>query len=69
MEETRTAARKLSNDGRVEILQKGSVIDPEGIRGPVRLRLKQEACKSPEDDGLPANLEEEGLMQTEDCRS
>ena len=41
MEQTRNAAKLLVDEGILEILQKGVVIDPETIRGPIRLRLKQ----------------------------
>lgn len=41
MEDTRNAAKQLVSEGKLEILKKGSVIDPEEIRGPIRLRLKQ----------------------------
>ena len=38
MERTRAAARRLVADGRVEITQKGRVVDPSTARGPVRIR-------------------------------
>ena len=38
MEPIRMAARRLSHRGTVEILQAGRVIDPDIIRGPIRLR-------------------------------
>lgn len=40
MEEVRQAARRLVQEGRIEILQKGRVVDPSTARGPLRLRLK-----------------------------
>ena len=40
MEKTRDAAKQLVKDGKLEILKKGSVIDPSEIKGPIRLRLK-----------------------------
>ena len=40
MEEVRQAARRLVHEGRIEILQKGRVVDPSTARGPIRLRLK-----------------------------
>ena len=40
MENVRQAARRLVQEGRIEILQKGRVVDPSTARGPIRLRLK-----------------------------
>jgi len=40
MEKVRQAARRLVHEGRIEILQKGRVVDPSTARGPIRLRLK-----------------------------
>ena len=40
MEKVRQAARRLVLEGRIEILQKGRVVDPSTARGPIRLRLK-----------------------------
>jgi hypothetical protein len=37
MERTRRAARRLVNDGRVVITQKGCVIDASQARGPIRI--------------------------------
>lgn len=39
----RDAARILVADGRVEVLQKGDVIDLDGARGPIRLRMVRSA--------------------------
>ena len=39
MEPARMAARRLTAAGRVEITQKGRVVDPSAARGPVRVRL------------------------------
>jgi len=39
MEATREAARRLVAAGRVEIVQRGRVVDPSTARGPIRLRL------------------------------
>ena len=39
MERVRQAARRLVQSGRIEILQKGRVVDPSLFRGPIRLRL------------------------------
>lgn len=40
-EPARRAARRLASNGRVEITQRGVVVDPASFRGPVRVRLKQ----------------------------
>lgn len=39
MEPAREAARRLVAAGRIEITQKGRVVDPSTARGPIRLRL------------------------------
>ncbi|WP_405233792.1 DUF3253 domain-containing protein [Lentisalinibacter salinarum] len=39
MEQSRAAARRLAARGRVEITQKGRVVDGSTARGPVRIRL------------------------------
>jgi hypothetical protein len=38
MEPSRAAARRLVAKGRIEMTQRGSVVDPSTARGPVRLR-------------------------------
>lgn len=38
MEDTRRAARRLAHRQRIEVLQKGRVVDPAAFRGPIRLR-------------------------------
>lgn len=38
MDRTRDAARRLVAAGRVEIMQRGRVVDPSTARGPVRIR-------------------------------
>jgi len=38
MEPARQAARRLVHAGRVEITQKGRVVDPGSFRGPIRIR-------------------------------
>jgi hypothetical protein len=43
MEPARRAARRLVNAGRLEIVQRGRVVDPSTARGPVRLRLRRRA--------------------------
>ncbi len=40
MERVREAARRLVAQGKIEILQRGRVVDPSAFRGPIRLRLK-----------------------------
>ncbi len=39
MERTRRAARRLAAEGRLEVTQRGRVVDPSAARGPIRLRL------------------------------
>jgi hypothetical protein len=39
MDATREAAARLADEGRIEVTQKGEVVDPRGARGPIRLRL------------------------------
>jgi hypothetical protein len=39
MEDARAAARRLAAAGAIEITQRGCVVDPATIRGPVRLRI------------------------------
>ena len=41
MERARRAARRLVNAGRLEIVQRGRVVDPSTARGPVRLRRRR----------------------------
>lgn len=38
LEPVREAARRLVADGRVEVTQRGQVVDPSAARGPIRLR-------------------------------
>ena len=38
MEEVRRAARRLVDQGEIQILQKGKVVDPSTAKGPIRLR-------------------------------
>jgi len=40
MEPVRAAARRLVLTGEVEITQGGEVIDPEQVRGPIRIRRR-----------------------------
>ena len=39
MEPVRRAARRLVQRGEVEITQKGAVVDPSTVKGPIRIRL------------------------------
>ncbi len=39
MERTRCAARRLVAGGRLQITQRGQVVEPDHARGPIRLRL------------------------------
>jgi hypothetical protein len=41
MEPARQAARRLVEQGRVEITQSGRVVDPSTAKGPIRLRLSR----------------------------
>ncbi|GAA4704844.1 hypothetical protein GCM10023215_50830 [Pseudonocardia yuanmonensis] len=38
MEPARAAARRLVAQGKVEITQRGEVVDPDSARGPIRIR-------------------------------
>jgi hypothetical protein len=40
MEPTRRAARRLVQQGKIDILQGGKIVDPSTFKGPVRLKLK-----------------------------
>ena len=40
MEPARRAARRLVHQGKIQIMQGGSVVDPSKFKGPVRLKLK-----------------------------
>lgn len=42
MERTRRAARRLVRQGLVEITQGGAVVDPDGFRGPIRVKARRE---------------------------
>lgn len=39
MERVRCAARRLVEKGKIEILQKGLIVDPSTAKGPIRLRM------------------------------
>ena len=43
MRPVREAARGLSQDGLIDILRKGKPIDPDTIKGVIRLRLRPES--------------------------
>ncbi len=52
MKATRTVARELARAGTIDITQKGQRVDPDGFKGPIRLRLrprpkKEEAERTP----------------------
>lgn len=38
MEEVRAEARRLVEEGEVVVMQRGEVVDLDGVRGPIRLR-------------------------------
>jgi Protein of unknown function (DUF3253) len=40
MDATRSVAKRLAAEGKLEITQKGSVVDFRNFKGPIRLRLK-----------------------------
>jgi hypothetical protein len=41
MEPARDAARRLVEQGRIDVTQRGEVVDLDEARGPVRLRLRK----------------------------
>ena len=41
MEQVRVSARHLAAEGKIEITQKGRVVDLDTVRGPIRLRNKR----------------------------
>jgi hypothetical protein len=44
MENTRLAARRLAKEKKIQILQKGNVLDPDSqIKGPIRLKIVSSA--------------------------
>ncbi|GAA0234194.1 DUF3253 domain-containing protein [Cryptosporangium japonicum] len=47
MEPVRAAARRLVAAGRVEITQGGEVVDPETVRGPIRIRTRVRPARRP----------------------
>lgn len=40
MEPARCAARRLAREGKIVILQGGKAIDPDNLKGPIRVALK-----------------------------
>lgn len=40
MEHVRVIARKLVKEGKIVITQRGQIVDPEQVKGAIRLRLK-----------------------------
>ena len=40
MKEVRLAAFQLADEGRIEILQRGQLVDASKLKGPIRLRIK-----------------------------
>jgi hypothetical protein len=40
MEPTRAAARRLVAEGRIDITQRGKVVDPAHLKGPIRLKIR-----------------------------
>ena len=40
MNETLNAARRLSRQGQVKITQKSKILDPDDVKGPVRIALR-----------------------------
>ncbi|WP_238589230.1 DUF3253 domain-containing protein [Pseudonocardia sp. HH130629-09] len=47
MEPARTAARRLVDAGRVEIVQSGRVVDPSTAKGPIRIRRVPDRAARP----------------------
>lgn len=47
MEPARTAARRLVDAGRVEIVQSGRVVDPSTAKGPIRIRRVPDRAAGP----------------------
>jgi hypothetical protein len=40
MEPARAAARRLAEEGRIVITQRGKIIDPAHAKGPIRLKIR-----------------------------
>jgi hypothetical protein len=40
MDRTRDVVRALAREGEIEVCQKGSVVDMDAVKGPIRLRMK-----------------------------
>ncbi len=43
MEPTRRVAAQLVGEGRIEVTQRGEVVDLASVRGPIRLRLRSDS--------------------------
>lgn len=41
MDEVRESARLLAEEDKIELTQKGDVVDLDSVKGPIRLRLKR----------------------------
>lgn len=51
MEDTRQVARQLAREGIIEIVQKGTVLDPnKACKGPIRLRLNTKQTNEQEQE-------------------
>lgn len=46
----RRAAVRLARSGRIEILRKGQAVDPDSVKGVIRLRIKPAAATDPSSD-------------------
>lgn len=52
MEDTRQVARQLAREGKIQIVQKGTVLDPNAaFKGPVRLRLNTKETNEEHHEG------------------
>ena len=40
MEPARAAARRLVEEGRIVITQRGKIVDPAHVKGPIRLKIR-----------------------------
>lgn len=52
MGQVRDAAKALSREGKIDILRKGRPVEPDAIRGVIRLRLRPDGA-APEPDAEP----------------
>ncbi|MEM9454856.1 MAG: DUF3253 domain-containing protein [Myxococcota bacterium] len=60
MERTRRAARRLVAAGKLEILQRGHVVDPSTARGPIRLRLREPMVGRSDPEPTPPSCDRAG---------